>query len=206
MLDWSGNVLHHITMSAIASQDAISVEDFLSGERLSDIRHEYVAGQVFAMAGASKDHNRLAGSAYSFLSSRLGGHPCEAFMNDMKVRLRIGLKDICYYPDVVVGCDPRDTDDYFLRFPKLIIEVLSESTERLDRLEKFEHYISLPSLEEYLLVAQDKVHVTIFRRSNEWQPEVAQGWDAVVEIRSLGLVLPLSELYGNVRRLSQSQA
>lgn len=186
-------------MPALAYQPLISIEDYLSGEPLSEIRHEYVAGQVFAMAGGSRAHNELAGNVYSSLRSHLKNSLCRPFIGDVKVRLRIGLKDIFYYPDVVVGCDPRDTDEYFLRFPKLIIEVLSKTTERQDRLEKFEHYITSSTLEEYVLVAQNKMEVTLHRRRTNWAAEFYTTSDSTFLLESVDLEMSVGLLYENIR-------
>ena len=108
----------------------LSVEDYLSEERLSEIRHEYVDGVVYAMAGASDVHNIIAGNLFAALHPYLRRGPCRIFMSDVKARLSLADKNIFYYPDLMVTCDPRDTNAYFKDFPKVIIEVLSESTER----------------------------------------------------------------------------
>lgn len=185
-------------MTAVRKLQLISVEDYLSGEQLSDVKHEYIAGKVYAMAGASWAHNRIAGRFYSKLESMLDGKACTPFIGDMKVRLKIKNQDLFYYPDVVVSCDPRDSGGYFLTHPKLIIEVLSESTERLDRTEKMANYLTLPSLGEYVLVAQDKPEVTIFRRRSNWEAEVYQGFDAVVHLESVDYELSLGTLFQGV--------
>lgn len=193
-------------MSVIAYQSLITVEDYLSGEPLSKVKHEYVAGELFAMAGASEEHIELAGNFYIALRAHLKGGSCKAYISEMKVRLRIGLKDLFYYPDVLVACDPSDTDRYFKRLPKLIIEVLSPSTERTDRLEKFEHYTTLSSLEEYVLVYQDHMQVTIFRRRAGWVGEIIVDPLACVELESVGLSLSLAALYENVQLRSGNDA
>ncbi len=180
----------------------ISVAEYLSGEPLSHVKHEYIGGRVFAMAGASRDHNEAAGQCYAALRAHLRGHACRPFMSDMKVRLLLQQQEIFYYPDVVVGCDPRDTDDHSLRFPKVIIEVLSETTQRLDRLEKFTAYISIPTLEEYVLVAQDRAEVTVFRRRAGWAAEILSGMDAILVLESVDLHLPLRTIYENVRAVT----
>ena len=108
------------------------MDDYLTGELVAEVRHEYFGGRVFPMPGASDDHNRIAGNLFLALGNYLEGHVCEVFSNDMKARTH---SQVFYYPDVMVGCDPRDTDNLYLRFPKLLIEVLSEATERLDELE-----------------------------------------------------------------------
>jgi Uma2 family endonuclease len=188
-------------MAALAAPDLITVEEYLAGEQLSDVKHEYVAGRVYAMAGASRGHNQVAGNVFAELRSHLRGGPCQAFIADMKARLKIRQQDIFYYPDVIVTCDPRDTDDYFLRFPKLIIEVLSPSTERLDRKEKFESYLTVPTLEEYVLISQEQPDVTCFRRSSAWEPHVVSGIEAAMHLESVDFTLPLSVVYENVRSL-----
>jgi Uma2 family endonuclease len=189
-------------MNAIALPQLISVEEYLSGEQLSDVKHEYVGGYVYAMAGASRSHNRVAGNLFASLLAQLKGKPCQPFIGDMKVRLMIAQEDRFYYPDVVVGCDPRDTDDYYLRFPRLVIEVLSESTERVDREEKFHNYQTIPSLEEYMLVAQDKWEVTLFRRANGWLGELYQGRETSIYLASVGCTISLEEIYAEVPGLS----
>ena len=98
-----------------------------------------------------------------------------------------------------MACDPSDTDRYFKRLPKLIIEVVSPATERTDRLEKLEHYTTLSSLEEYVLVYQDRMHVTIFRRRTGWVGEIIVDPLACIELESVGLSVPLAALYENVR-------
>src|SRR6266446_4816259 len=135
-------------MQAALSQDFLSVEDYLSGEEGGEIKHEYIAGAVYAMAGATSDHNLIAGNIYAAFRSGLHGGRCRAFILDLKVRLKIAQDDVFYYPDVMVGCDPRETHKLYLSFPKLLVEVSSESTERLDRREKKLAYQTIETLEE----------------------------------------------------------
>ncbi|MBI2948485.1 MAG: Uma2 family endonuclease [Verrucomicrobia bacterium] len=186
-------------MEAVENSVFVSVEEYLAGELESEMRHEYLGGTVYAMAGASRDHNTVAGNLFSALRSHLHGKPCRTFISDIKVRLRIGGDDIMYYPDVMVTCDPRDTDRYFSRFPKVLIEVLSPETERTDRREKFLSYTQIETLEEYVLVAQDKMEVTVFRRANKWQPEIANKPDLQLRLPSLDFALPLSAVYEGVK-------
>lgn len=177
---------------------AISVEDYLTGEPLSDIRHEYIDGEVYAMAGATANHNTISGNFFAALHGHLRGKSCRVFMADMKARLLVDGLDIFYYPDIMVTCDPRDTDPLFMRWPKLIIEVISQSTERVDRNEKLERYLTIPSLEEYVLVEQKRHTVTIYRRSHNWHQEVLTTLDAIVNLESIGLSIPVAQLYENV--------
>ena len=142
----------------------ISEPDYLEGEKLAAERHEYVDGQTYLMAGSSKRHNRIAGNCYrAFMLA--GDNRCEAFIGDIKVRVK-GSKAY-YYPDVVVGCAEDESDEYYLDKPCLIVEVSSDSTIRKDYLEKSLAYQSLTSLQAYLIVAQDKPQVDMLVRTTE---------------------------------------
>jgi Uma2 family endonuclease len=114
---------------AIQNATTLTVEDYLAGELRSKDRHEYLGGVGYAMAGASSNHNRIAGNLYAALRSHLRGKHCEVFISDLKLRLEISEEAVFYYPDVMVTCDPRDTDPYFKRFPQVLIEVLSPDSE-----------------------------------------------------------------------------
>lgn len=149
-----------------------SVDDYLRGEAKSNIRHEFVAGVVYAMAGASEEHNQIAGNLYTALRAHLRGGPWRVFMADMKLQAGAGQERLFYYPDVIVTCDPRDTDRYLKRFPKVVIEVLSPETERSDRREKFMAYSGIDTVEHYVLVAQSRREVTLFSRSDGWAAKI----------------------------------
>ena len=185
-------------MEATLRAELIGVEDYLEGEKFADVRHEFVAGQVFAMAGASEEHNLISGNLFAALHAHLRGKGCRVFTTDMKVRLYVSAADIFYYPDVIVTCDPRDTDRYFKRFPKVLIEVLSPETERTDRREKFVSYTQIETLEEYVLIAQDKTEVTTFRRAANWQPDVVNKSEQHLRLVSLNFTLPLETVYEGV--------
>lgn len=181
-------------MAILRKAEWLSPEEYLAGERESDIKHEYVAGYVYAMTGASDTHNLIAGALYSALRAHLRGGPCRVFIADMKVR----TAEAFYYPDVMVSCDPADTEAYYKTRPCLIIEVLSPTTERADSLEKRIAYQTLDSLQEYALVAQDRQEIMLYRRA-------ADGWDLItfstgdrVEFRSVGLELPIEQVYEDV--------
>jgi Uma2 family endonuclease len=151
-----------------------------------------------AMAGGSRAHNAISLNFASELRNHLRGKPCEVFMADVKARVLAHQQDTFYYPDVMVGCDERDTNDLYLRFPKLIIEVLSRSTERVDRNEKFLRYITIPTLEEYVLAEQSRQAVIIFRRRKGWAKEEITDPEGIVHLESVGLTLPLAAFYANV--------
>lgn len=186
-------------MEAAAKPGPLSVEEYLAGELRSEIRHEYVGGTVYAMAGTSEEHNTIAGNIFAALHAHLRGKPCRVFIVDMKVRLFIAREDVFYYPDLMVTCDPRDTDRYFKRFPKVLIEVLSPDTERTDRREKFFSYTSIETLEEYVLVAQDRREITVFRRNTQWAPEALTEAEPLLALASIGFTLPLQAVYEGVK-------
>ena len=186
-------------MEVAKTNAPIAAAEYLAGARQSEVRHEYLAGVVYAMAGASEEHNAIAGNIFAFLHAHLRGGPCRAFINDMKVRLVTAGDEIYYYPDVMVACDRRDTDRYYKAYPKVVIEVLSPETERTDRREKFLSYTQIESLEEYVLVAQDHMEVTVFRRSNAWQPERKTSAEQQFELGSLQATIPLRAVYDRVK-------
>jgi Uma2 family endonuclease len=185
-------------MEVLKLRELVSVADYLAGEPISEFRHEYIGGEIHAMAGASEEHNAISLNLATALQSHLKGRRCRAFIHDMKVRLQIAGDDVFYYPDVMVACDPRDTDRYFKRFPTVIVEVLSPETERTDRREKFLSYQQIETLEEYVLVAQDKSEVTVFRRANQWRPEIVRQASDSLTLSSLEFSLALVDLYDGV--------
>ena len=157
---------------SLARRRGVSAEEYLAGERVAEIRHEYVNGEVFAMTGVTKTHNRLTQRLARLASDRLAGGPCEVFTVDVKVRVRTLDDDRFYYPDLYVECPPFTEDPYYSERPTLIVEVLSETTERTDRSDKFYAYRRLASLEEYVLVAQDARRVEVYRRQTGWDLEL----------------------------------
>ncbi len=178
---------------------ALDEAAYLAAERDSLVKHEYVAGEVFAMAGASKTHGTLALNAAFALRAHLRGGPCRTWVADMKVR--VAAASAYYYPDVVVSCDARDLaadapQDY-LEAPRLIVEVLSPATETIDRREKWLAYRRLESLQEYVLIDQARRWVEVYRRTPEgWAQDIHTDAE-VLELASVGLALPLDELYAD---------
>ena len=179
------------------TETSISVEEYLEGEQLAEVRHEYIGGRVYAMSGGSEAHNILSGNFYTALREHFRGRPCRVFMADMKLRLNIAEDDIFYYPDILVTCDPADDAKYYKTKPTVLVEVLSPSTERLDRREKFLSYQKLPSLEEYVLVSQEEVCLTLFRRSHDWRPELFAKGDTL-RLPSVDFQQTLAALYEDV--------
>ena len=174
----------------------ISEEDYLAGEEQSRVKHEYVNGQVYAMAGASANHNLISVNMVTLLNAALPDH-CEVFMADMKVRVATKYDLIFYSPDVMVSCTAEDRATYYREKPCLIIEVLSPSTRRQDFFEKFWTYQHIPTLQEYLLLDQDVRKATLFRRSKNWQPEVYL--EGTFHLESVNLEISLESLYRRVR-------
>lgn len=183
-------------MTAIAElQQFIPVEEYLEMERCSEIRHEYVGGQVYAMAGASDDHNRIVTNICGELRERLRGKRCEPFMADMK--LKMPASEAFYYPDVMVTCDPTDNAKYFRERPTVVFEVLSSDTERTDQREKRFAYSLVPSLKVYVIVAQDKQQLTVLRRrrTEHWKTEIVEGRNTALGLPELKLEIPLARIY-----------
>lgn len=175
----------------------LTVEEYLLGERDVATRHEFILGQVYAMAGASDRHNRISGNLFKKIDSALEDKKCEAFIADMKIRLE---PDTFYYPDVVVTCDDPPEDRYFRTEPVLVIEVLSPSTERTDLTEKFSAYQKIPTLREYAIVWQDGARVLLHRKTESgWQSTIIADPDQAVEFESVGVTMTLDEIYRNVR-------
>jgi Uma2 family endonuclease len=171
----------------------ISEAEYLVGELISEIKHEYIDGEVYAMAGASRSHERIAGNVFGQFFLHLRNMPCEPFSSDMKVKA-----DGCFfYPDVSVVCDDKQGDDYFTEAPIIIVEVLSKSTRRRDKSTKFQAYKTLPSLQEYVLIDQDFVEIEICRKSENWFPARYFLGDEVT-FKSIGLTLSVADIYQRV--------
>lgn len=156
----------------------LSVEDYLALETSSGLKHEYVLGQVYALAGATEDHNRIALNVAAALLPAARAASCRVVGSDQ--RLQAG-ESLYYYPDIQVLCDPTDNDPLVKRRPCVVVEVSSERTEAIDRREKLLVYRGIASLRLYLIVAQDRREVTVHFRdaAGTWQTRQAQGLDSV---------------------------
>jgi Uma2 family endonuclease len=174
----------------------VSVDEYVEGELHSEIRHEYIDGQVYAMGGASDRHGLIVNALAFALTPAARRRHCQLFTSDMKVRLKIAGQDVFYYPDLLLSCDPDDRESYFRSRPCLIVEVLSESTERVDRREKMLAYQTLPSLQEYILVAQESKRVEIYRRSNGWQAECVESGE--IQLDCLDSSVALEAIYADI--------
>jgi Uma2 family endonuclease len=181
-----------------ATYTPLSESEYLAYEAQSPVRNEYIAGEIFAMTGASIRHNVIALNLASAIRAHLKGTPCRALIEGVKLRLR--KEQTYFYPDVMVTCVNRlqelDSQQQIVEESLIVIEILSPSTEAVDRREKLRAYRTLPSLKEYLLVSQDQAQVEIYRRRGDI------GWDIItyepedtVDITSLELKLRMSEIY-----------
>ncbi|MBX2865811.1 MAG: Uma2 family endonuclease [Leptolyngbyaceae cyanobacterium MAG.088] len=185
-------------MVAIKQSNYFPPEDYLEAEKSSLVKHEYHDGNVYAMAGASDEHVTIGINITSLLRSALRGRNCRTYGSDMKVQ--IDAVNHYYYPDVMVSCDQRDREfKYFKKYPTLIIEVLSESTEAKDRGKKFEHYRHLETLREYVLVSQTQQQVEVFRKNESglWVLHPF-GEGAQVNLMSVDIRFSMASLYEDV--------
>lgn len=171
----------------------ISVEEYLQGELLSETKHQFIDGEVFAMAGASENHNLLALNIAGELRTGLKGKPCRTFMADMK--LRVG--DDFFYPDAMVVCGEDNENEYYKTSPVIIVEVLSKTTRKFDQTAKRLRCQAIPTLEEYVLIEQDKGEVEVFSRRQQWQASYYYLGDSI-SFDSLGVSVAVEDIYYQV--------
>ncbi|MBW3572709.1 MAG: Uma2 family endonuclease [Gemmatimonadetes bacterium] len=185
---------------ATAALNHYSPEEYLALERNAEFKSEYIDGRIVAMTGASAAHAFITGNVHAELRARLRGGSCRAFVNDMRVQVEGGRRYT--YPDVVAYCGEAQFLDGVsdtLTNPVLIVEVLSPSTEAYDRGDKFTHYRPMETLQEYVLVAQDRPLAERFvRHGDSWMFSAFSGLDASLELTSVACTIPLREIYENV--------
>jgi Uma2 family endonuclease len=187
-------------MTAAKKRNLIAVEDYLASELTSHIKHEYLGGAVYAMAGAKNRHNRIAANIIVRVGGRLLGKPCMPFASDTKIRVHLPTEIRFYYPDVSIICSLNAEDDLFEDSPAVIFEVLSESTRRIDDGEKKDAYLTIPSLKVYAMVEQDSAAVVVFRRTGRsFVRETFEGLDDVIPLQEIGVKLPLAEIYAAIQ-------
>jgi Uma2 family endonuclease len=179
----------------------LSPEEYLTIERNAERKSEFYAGEMFAMAGASEAHNLITVNVTRELSSQLRGRPCRTYAGDMRVK--VSETGLYTYPDVAVACGEvqfEDTHRDTLLNPTVIVEVLSPSTEAYDRGEKFAQYLRLPSLQQYILIAQDRPRIERYRRSEEqeWIFSATDGLENTTHLGSIGCDLVLADVYDRV--------
>ncbi|HMY82705.1 MAG TPA: Uma2 family endonuclease [Agitococcus sp.] len=181
-------------MSTAAQLDFISEQEYLAGEQISELKYEYIDGYVYAMSGASNNHNLIAGNVFATLANHLKKKPCRPYISDMKVK--IGSR--YFYPDVLVDCSNLTGDSYYTEQPIILVEVLSKSTRRMDETTKRMTYMQIPSLQEYILIEQDFVDVEIIRRETGWLSEHYFLGDELT-LSSIGLTLTVEDIYERVQ-------
>ncbi|MCK6588750.1 MAG: Uma2 family endonuclease [Polyangiaceae bacterium] len=186
-------------MNEPARKLSASYPEYLAQEQASETKHEFLSGEIFAMAGGTPEHARLSSRVIGALVAQLRGRPCEAFSSDLRVRVL--ATSLVTYPDVSVVCgrfeqDPEDANT--LVNPVVLVEVLSDSSEAYDRGEKFAHYRRIPSLQEYVLISQRKPRIEVFRRNEDgtWMLFEAEA-SGSVKLASIGCELSVDEVYAN---------
>lgn len=187
-------------MGLLKLKTKLSIEDYLEGEKESKFRHEYIDGEVYQMAGASDKHHRISLNLTKLLDNHLDDSECETFMTDMKFKVD---KTTFYYPDVFVTCEGNPESAFYREKPILIIEVLSPSTRQTDKREKLRVYQQLSTVQEYVIVEQDKIKVEIHRRQTDgrWITYYydKSDHDETIEFQSVELELTLEEIYRRVK-------
>ncbi len=185
-------------------RDYYSRAEYLALEEGAETKSEYYRGEIFAMAGASKNHNRIARNLVVALESQLSHSPCETFIGD--IRVYVARHDLYTYPDVLVVCGETVMDegrDDTITNPQVIVEVLSKSTKGYDKGDKFRFYQSLPSLQEYVLIDQERAFVQHYRKTmqNTWLLTEWSGLDKTLILPTIECAIPLSQIYDRVEGL-----
>jgi len=188
-------------MSSAATKKRFTPQEYLALERKSETRNEYYNGEIFAMAGASREHNLIAGNLFRDIGNQLEDRPCETYMNDMRVWIE--ATGLYTYPDVVVVCgEPRfqNREVDTLLNPAVIVEVLSPTTEAYDRGDKFRHYRRIDSLREFVLISQDRMMVERYtRQGKDWVLSDMTDPDQVLKLESIGCQIPLGRIYAKIK-------
>jgi Uma2 family endonuclease len=178
---------------ALRLQRRWTVDEYLDFEDEGGVRYEFVNGSIYAMVGATDRHSMIAGDLFGVLLNRLKP-PCQVFAESMRLRLQAERSTSFYYPDSLVSCDPADRAPLWREKPIFLAEVLSPSTERTDRHEKFNAYTNIASLQEYLIILQDIPQIELHRRRAGWKPETFY-LDQTVHLESVDLTLQIQQLY-----------
>ncbi|HKC65576.1 MAG TPA: Uma2 family endonuclease [Pyrinomonadaceae bacterium] len=178
----------------------LTPEEYLAIERKAEYKSEYLAGEMFAMVSANREHNLIAVNIAAELGQQLRDKPYESYISNMRVKASVN--DLYLYPNIVVACDPKFDDDYFdtLLNPTLIVEVLSPSTASYDRIKKFGYYRRISSLAEYLLISQDeyKVEQYVKQADGRWLLSDISSLEGVIELASIQCTLRLADIYAKV--------
>jgi len=196
-----GGIFGYLSPMELAVADnRVSREEYLEGELSSKVKHEYVAGHVYAMSGGTLNHYRVAGNFLRLAGNQLLGKSCFPTGSDFKLNVAlIDGNEAFYYPDAMVICEPVSGDSLYTDSPTVILEVLSPSTRRDDEILKLRDYLTIPSLRSYILAEADSPLLTIHRRDGDgFRREMMAGLDAVLDLPEVGVGIPLAELYREV--------
>ena len=181
-------------MSAAKEVNLISVVEYLESELSREVKHEYVNGDVYAMAGASENHDYISGNIYRKFGNHLENSSCRPFTSDIKVKT---AKGNFRYPDCMVVCEEDNENDFYKTKAVILVEVISRSTRKIDEKDKLLEYINIPTLKEYVLIEQDFVDIEVFRKKDNWFPKhYFLGDDVTFE--SIDLTLTVEEIYHRV--------
>lgn len=195
-------------MAIHAQGTPYSPDQYLAMERNANHKSEYINGRIFAMAGASQQHNQITFNISVALGIQLKGRACVAYSNDMRVKVQ--QTGLYAYPDVVATCDEPQFEDSFvdtLLNPAVIIEVLSDSTEAYDRGSKFAHYRRMSSMQEYVLVAQDAICVEYYSRQNDkWVFTELSDVGVSLHLNSIDCDLALADVYDKVKIINKERS
>jgi Uma2 family endonuclease len=173
----------------------LTPEEYLEIERSAEVRHEYVDGQVYALAGARAIHQVIAGNLYGLLWQHLEAGPCRVLASEMKLR---AAADCFYYPDLMVQCEAIDPDSEYLERPRYVVEVSSPSTQRIDCGEKADAYWRVPSIEAYVMIAQSAMQVVVLRRAaTQWETEILTRPEDTVRLDGIGFACSLAAIYAH---------
>jgi Uma2 family endonuclease len=176
----------------------MTLEEFFEFQERSPITYEYINGVIRAMSGPTVAHCLVTQNIFSVIRARLRGGPCEAFCTGGQLQLTFGKDQIIYHPDIYVSCDRDAWSERSVVNPKFVLEVLSPSTQHIDRREKLVNYCRLLSLQEYVIVSQRRAELEICRRDNNWRQEVVNAPGAIAEFHSLDVSVALADIYDGV--------
>ena len=191
---------HGLPMALAATSHHIPRDEYLQGELASEIRHEYVAGRVYAMSGGTLNHQRVAGNFLHLAKSGLAGKSCFPTGSDFKLLVPLGRgEEAFYYPDGMIICVPLPGSALFTDSPSVILEVLSPTTRRIDEVQKLRDYLTIPTLQTYILAEPDTPFITLHRRQGaDFRQEILSGPDAVLDLPEAGISMPLAGIYEDV--------
>lgn len=183
----------------------LTEQDYLAGEKLASVRHEYVEGKVVAMAGTSLRHNDIAMNIAFALRLAARGTPCRVNVSDIKVKAEKAKS--YYYPDVMMACQRDESQKHYLENPCLIVEITSPSTEWIDRHQKALAYQKIDALQGYFIVAQDHLQVTVYSRDAEgaWEVRLYDQWEDTITIPCIAALLTLAEIYEGIEGITHPE-